>query len=68
MAGEWLTIAEATDKSGYTPDHLRELLRDGKIKGRKIVTVWLVSKRSLSLYLQGQAERGEKRGRKPLTR
>lgn len=64
---EWLTIAEASEESGYTPVHLQELAREGRIKARKVVTVWLVSKPSLSRYVKEQSQRGEKRGRKPLT-
>lgn len=63
--GDWLTIAEASRESGYSPVHLRDLLREGRIKGRKVVIVWLVSKSSLLRYLKEQSERGEKRGRKP---
>lgn len=65
MGDEWLTIAEAAKQSGYHIDHIRRLARSGEIKARKVVIVWLVSKSSLMRYLQEQAERGEKRGRKP---
>ena len=67
MANDWLTIKEASNHSGYTPIHLQELARFGRIKARKVVTVWLVSRKSLDAYLKEQSERGEKRGRKPLT-
>ena len=63
--GDWLTLKEAGMLANYNLDHLRELLREGRVRGRKVVTVWLVSKSSLSKYLKDQAERGEKRGRKP---
>ena len=65
--GDWLTLKEAATMANYNLDHLRELLREGKVKGRKVVTVWLVSKSSLTAYLRDQGERGEKRGRKRLT-
>lgn len=63
--GTWLTLKEAATLAHYNLDHLRELLREGKVKGRKVVTVWLVSRSSLERYLREQSERGEKRGRKP---
>lgn len=63
--GDWLTLKEAAKESGYNPIHLRDLLRQGRIKGRKVVTVWLVSRKSLDAYLREQQARGEKRGRKP---
>jgi len=65
--GDWISITDAAKLAEYNPAHLRTLIREGKVKGRKVVTVWLVSKSSLSRYLKDQAERGEKRGRKPLT-
>ena len=64
MSG-WLTLKEAAKFADYNLDHLRELLRERKVKGRKVVTVWLVSQSSLERYLRAQAQRGEKRGRKP---
>lgn len=67
MADDWISVQDAVKLSGYHTESIRELVRDGKVEGRKIITVWLVSRTSLQAYLQGQAKRGEKRGRKPLT-
>lgn len=64
MADDWITIDDAVNLSGYYPDTLRRLVREGKIKGKKFVTVWQVSKRSLLTYLRSMKEQGEKRGRK----
>jgi excisionase family DNA binding protein len=63
--GDWLTLKDAAKLAGYHVEHLRELLREGKVKARKVVTVWLVSKSSLTAYLREQDKRGERRGRKP---
>lgn len=63
--GEWLTVNEAVKLSGYNADHLRELIREGKIKARKFSIVWMVSRDSLSAYLKKVQAMGEKRGRKP---
>ena len=65
MADDWITVAEASKQSGYHAETLRELIRDGRIKGRKFATVWQVSRISLMGYLQEQEQHGEKRGRKP---
>ena len=65
MADE-IGIAEAAKLSGYNPASLRNLIRQGRIKGRKIITVWLVSRSSLVAYLREQEAKGEKRGRKPV--
>jgi hypothetical protein len=67
MADDWISVQDAVKLSGYHTESIRELVRDGKIKGRKVITVWLVSRTSLQTYLRGQAKRGEKRGPKSLT-
>lgn len=63
--GEWLTVNEAAKLSGYNADHLRELIREGKIKARKFSIVWMVSHESLLAYMTKAQAMGEKRGRKP---
>jgi len=63
--GDWLTVKEAVELSGYNADHLRELMRDGKIEARKFSIVWMVSRKSLLIYLKKVQALGEKRGRKP---
>lgn len=66
MADDWITIEDAVNLSGYYPDTLRRLMREGKIKGKKFVTVWQVSKSSLLAYLKTMDKRGEKRGPKKM--
>jgi hypothetical protein len=46
----WVTIAEATTHSEYSHDHIKRLVRDGKIEGRKSGTLWLVALESLKAY------------------
>jgi excisionase family DNA binding protein len=62
---DWLTVDEATKLSGYHEDHIRRLVRSGEVKARKVVIVWLVSRKSLIAYLRRQEQRGERRGAKP---
>jgi excisionase family DNA binding protein len=63
--GEWLTVSEAAKLSGYHPETLRELMRDGKINARKVSIVWLVDRESLLAYMEKAKAMGEKRGPKP---
>lgn len=63
--GDWLTVKEAAKLSGYNADHLRELIREGKIKARKFSIVWMVDRKSLLAYKEKAQASGEKRGRKP---
>lgn len=64
-ADDWISVREAAQLAGYHIEHVRLLIRQGEIKGRKIITVWQVNRPSLTAYLEHQAERGERRGRKP---
>ena len=63
--GEWLTVRDAAKISGYNADHLRELIRDGKIKAHKFSIVWMVDQESLLTYMAKAQASGEKRGPKP---
>jgi hypothetical protein len=65
MAEDWITVQDAVNLSGYHADHIRKLIREDRITGRKYVIVWQVSRKSLDAYLREQAQRGERRGRKP---
>jgi hypothetical protein len=62
---EWITTAEAVKISGYHPQRIRELLREGKVAGRKFGTIWQVKPESLLAYLEKMDEKGERRGPKP---
>jgi excisionase family DNA binding protein len=64
MLGDWLTVKEAAKLSGYHPEHLRELIREGIILACKFGPVWAVSRESLLAYVRKMQESGEKRGPK----
>lgn len=61
---EWIGVTDAARLSGYHAEHIRELVREDKIKARKIVTVWQIDKASLLAYLRKAKQRGAKRGPK----
>ena len=60
----WLTVNEATKLSGYNPEYITRLIRQGKITARKFSIVWQVNKDSLLEYMKKAQASGEKRGRK----
>ena len=64
MADEWITSAEAAELSGYHPEHLRRLVREGRIKARKFGIVWQIDRKSLLAYLE-EAEKSDDRRRGP---
>ena len=62
--GEWLTVSEAAKLSGYDPEHIRRLVREGEIKAQKFSIVWMVHHESLLEYMKKAQTWGKKRGRK----
>ena len=62
---EWLTVREAAQLSGYHPESIRELIRQGKINARKFSIVYQVDRESLLAYIETAQSTGEKRGPKP---
>ncbi len=61
---DWITTAEAAELSGYHPEHIRELIRDGRVKAQKFATVWQIDRRSLLTYVNAVEKLGKKRGPK----
>lgn len=61
MNKEWLTTAEASELSGYHPYYLRELMRQGRVIGKKFGTVWQISKDSLLEYVKEAEDSGDNR-------
>jgi helix-turn-helix protein len=58
---EWITTAEAKSLTGYNAEHIRRLVRAGKVKAKKWGKEWMVEKNSLLIYLESE-------GRGPRTR
>jgi hypothetical protein len=48
---EWITVGQAAELSGYNREHIRRLLRDGFVIGRKFGIVWQVNRVSILAYL-----------------
>ena len=51
---EWLDVNEAAKLSGYHPEHVRRLVRQGAITAKKFSIVWMVSRDSLLSYMKSQ--------------
>lgn len=47
---EWIDLKEASELTGYHPDHIKRLLRRELVRGRKRGG-WWVDKESLLLYM-----------------
>lgn len=61
---EWISVTEAAQTTGYTPEHIRRLIASGKVKGQRFASVWQVDRRSLLTYVKAAERLGEKRGPK----
>jgi|HubBroStandDraft_5_1064220.scaffolds.fasta_scaffold131221_2 excisionase family DNA binding protein len=48
LKDKYLSVIEASKVSGYTPSHLRFLIRKGKLKAQKVGYAWLVSQKDLA--------------------
>jgi hypothetical protein len=55
---DFVSISEAAAESVYSHDHIKYLVRAGKIDGRKSGSVWLVSLESLRAYEKRMLELG----------
>jgi excisionase family DNA binding protein len=58
---EWLSVSEAAELSGYHPEYIRRLVRDGEIEARKFSIVWQVRRESLISYIQSAKSQTDKR-------
>jgi len=59
--GEWISISEAAKLSGYHPEYIRRLIRDGEIVAKKFSIVWQVSRESLVTYVENAKLKDDKR-------
>jgi len=64
MSSDWITTKQAAERSRYHPEHVRELVREGRVQAQKFGEVWQVSRASLLIYLRKVEKMGERRGPK----
>ena len=58
---DWITVPEAAEITGYHPDHLRELIRAGKIAAVKKGNAWWVDRSALGEYLANASQSEDSR-------
>jgi excisionase family DNA binding protein len=51
---EWITTLEAKSLTGYNSEHIRRLVRAGKVKAKKWGREWMVEKNSLLAYVESE--------------
>lgn len=45
-----LTLAEAAARLGVTPDTLRQQIANGRLRGKKVGPIWVISEKELDRY------------------
>jgi len=58
---DWITTQEAAEISGYHVNYLRWLIREKRIKAKKISFLWFVNRELLLDYLAQAEQSGDKR-------
>ncbi|MCB1736142.1 MAG: helix-turn-helix domain-containing protein [Gammaproteobacteria bacterium] len=57
---EWISVKEAADYTGYTTAHIRYLLRNGLLQGRKFGRDWFTTMQAIEDYLATEPRPGPK--------
>lgn len=58
---EWITVDQAAKLTGYNQEHIRRLLREGLVIGKKFGIVWQVNHPSILEYLSEARESDDRR-------
>ncbi len=55
---KYITLKEAGELSGYAPDYIGQLIRQGKLPGKQVYSsvAWLTTAEALREYLQGDGK------------
>jgi hypothetical protein len=61
ISEKWITTTDAKALTGYNAEHIRRLVRAGKIKAKKWGKEWMIEQNSLLAYRESE-------GRGPKTR
>jgi excisionase family DNA binding protein len=60
----WITVADGADLVGCTPQYIRFLAKEQKIKSEKIGSVWLIDRKQLETLANKEVSVGRPRSRK----
>lgn len=63
----YITLKEASELFGYSPDYIGQLIRKGKIEGKQVYAnvAWMTTKNSLDEYLSRERGGAQSAGRAP---
>jgi hypothetical protein len=59
---EFITLKEAAEISGYAPDYIGQLIRQGKIEGKQVFSnvAWVTTEEALRSYMGGDSGKGKR--------
>lgn len=59
---DFITLKEAAEISGYAPDYIGQLIRQGKIEGKQVFSnvAWVTTEDALRSYMGGDTGKGKK--------
>jgi excisionase family DNA binding protein len=55
---ELITLAQAAERYGFTHLYLRELARKGRMKAKKVGSIWLTSPADVEEFIRSRKRRG----------
>lgn len=61
MAGNYISVKEASERYGYSESHVRGLLSRGLVKGEKFASVWMVDPISIEQHKAAMTSLGKKK-------
>lgn len=61
MPNKFISVKEASERTGYSGSHIRNLLSKGVIAGEKFASVWLVDLGSVHKYRAQMQQLGNKK-------
>ena len=61
--GDYISIKQAAELSGYSERYIRDLIRDDKLDKVKVGSMWFITEASLLDYIALADEKGKSDGR-----
>jgi excisionase family DNA binding protein len=56
LMADWISVSEAAEITGYHPEHLRRLIRQGKLKAVRKGTMFWLDRCELSSFMEEAQE------------
>ena len=52
LSQEFITASQAAKLTGYNPDYFSSLIREGKVRGRKVGKIWVTTHQEVDRFLK----------------